>query len=162
MHSVRYGLRPVAFVYIWKMTLVMVATTLLLAITGATGEGLGAYAKAGSIASEALSMIRTVTAFGVQEESARYENELRNAYKAEVKKAFAMGFGLGANMFSMLSIFGFTLWYGYRLVQNGELDSGPVFIVFFSVIIGASGVGWPARASTSCKLRAVRRHRFTT
>lgn len=142
----------VAFAYSWKMTLAVLATTPILAITGglmakvttsSTEEGLGAYSNAGAIANEAISMIRTVTAFGAQkEEEERYEKELNNAYKAEVKKGFVMGTGLGLVMLTFLCIFGFSLWFGNFLLKRKQInDAGTIFTVFFSVVIGASGLG---------------------
>ncbi len=87
-------------------------------------------------------MIRTVTAFGAQrEEAARYEDELYNAVQGGGEEGLAMGVGLGCVMLSMFSIFGFSLWYGNRLVVRERLLPGNVFIVFFSVFIGASGLG---------------------
>ena len=142
----------VAFIFSWKLTLAVLATTPLLAAAGGimakvttdtTSGGLGAYSRAGAIANEAISMIRTVTAFGAQkEEEERFGNELDEAYKAEVKKGFAMGTGLGSVMFVFMCIFGFSLWLGWLLLKRGDIsNSGDVFIVFFSVVIGASGLG---------------------
>lgn len=140
----------VAFYYSWKMTLVVLGATPMIAIGGGimaklmstySSEGLGAYARAGAIATEALSMIRTVTAFSAQEEEVeRYEEELYDAYTAEVKRSFAMGFGLGAFFLSMFCMFGFCLWYGHRLTLDG-LPAGKVFVVFFNVILAANGLG---------------------
>lgn len=142
----------VAFSYSWKMTLAVLATTPFLAITAAimakltadgTEDGLDAYSAAGSVASEAISMIKTVTAFGAQkEEEERYEKELNKAYKSEVRKGFTMGIGLGLVMLCFLCIFGFSLWFGNFLFKRKQIrDVGTIFTVFFSVVIGASGIG---------------------
>lgn len=86
----------VGLMYGWKLALVIIAMTPVLILTGmmfgnalaeATGEGLGAYAEAGGIASEVLAMIRTVTAFGGQEEEAlrceaTLKGSLEKAYKS--------------------------------------------------------------------------------
>lgn len=99
----------IALVYSWKISLVILATTPLIAACGAifaklttatTEDGLGAYGGAGSIAAEAIGLIKTVTAFGGQEEeAARYEKELQTAYKAGVKKGILTGTGFGITMF---------------------------------------------------------------
>ena len=66
----------IGFIYGWKMSLVVLACTPAIAVTGyvffkvATKFSkleLDAYAKAGDVAEEVLSSIRTVTAFGGQE-----------------------------------------------------------------------------------------------
>lgn len=79
----------IGFIYGWKMALVILATTPVLALTGYlffavttkfSKEELDSYAKAGDIAEEVLSSIRTVTAFGGQEEElARYAENLTEA-----------------------------------------------------------------------------------
>lgn len=67
----------VAFVVGWKLALVMLAVCPLIVLAGAlTGKVMGslsskeqtAYAEAGAIAEQAISSIRTVVAFGGEEE----------------------------------------------------------------------------------------------
>lgn len=92
--------------------------------TDSTEGGLGAYSNAGGIANEAISMIRTVTAFGAQkEEEERYSEQLDTAYKSEVKKGFAMGVGLGSVMFVFMCIFGFSLWLGAKFIRDGTMKN---------------------------------------
>jgi ABC-type multidrug transport system fused ATPase/permease subunit len=104
-----------AFVHSWKLTLVVLSVTPILALCGAffaqvtaeaVGDGQDAYGNAGTIASEVLSLIKTVSAFGGQEEEARrYEKNLDTAYKAGVKKGIAAGFGMGLPMFLMCCVY---------------------------------------------------------
>lgn len=73
----------VAFVYGWKLALVMLAVCPLIVLSGAlTGKVMAsltskeqtAYAEAGAIAEQAISSIRTVVAFGGEnEELKKYE-----------------------------------------------------------------------------------------
>ena len=74
----------VAFVYDWRLTLVIMSLAPLLVVAGAnfskmliTGstQGQTLYAGAGGIADEALTLIRTVVSFGTQnQEVSRYAN----------------------------------------------------------------------------------------
>ena len=66
----------IGFIYGWKMSLVVLACTPAIAVTGYvffvvttkfSKSELDSYAKAGDVAEEVLSSIRTVTAFGGQE-----------------------------------------------------------------------------------------------
>ncbi|KAH3689239.1 hypothetical protein DPMN_191104 [Dreissena polymorpha] len=76
----------VGFVHGWKLTLVILSISPLLALCAvimtklvgkASGAELKAYAKAGAIAEEVLGAIRTVLAFGGEEkECKRYERNL--------------------------------------------------------------------------------------
>jgi ABC-type multidrug transport system fused ATPase/permease subunit len=104
-----------AFVHSWKLTLVILSVTPILALCGAVfaqvtaqsvGDGQDAYGKAGAVANEVLSLIKTVSAFGGQEEEARrYEKYLDIAYKSGVKKSIAAGFGMGLTMFLMCCVY---------------------------------------------------------
>ena len=67
---------------------------------------LNSYAKAGEIAEEVLSSIRTVTSLGGQpEELARYAESLEDAKRVGVKKQTAIGL---ANGLWFLVLFGYT------------------------------------------------------
>jgi ATP-binding cassette, subfamily B (MDR/TAP), member 1 len=108
----------IAFVYSWQLTLVILSVAPLLAVCGvlfaksateSVGEGQTAYGAAGSIASEVLSLIKTVSAFGGQEEEARrYEKQLDSAYKRGVKKSLVTGVGYGITFFIIFCIYGYA------------------------------------------------------
>lgn len=141
----------VGFRYGWQLTLLVLGVTPVLLISGAvfgnasadaTGDGLGAYGEAGGVASEVLSLIRTVTAFGGQEEEAkRYEKSLNKASKAAVKAAVNSGLGLGSAMLLILCTYGLAFWVGSILVRNGKMTVGDVLLTFFSITLGASSLG---------------------
>jgi ABC-type multidrug transport system fused ATPase/permease subunit len=108
----------IAFVFSWKLTLVILSFFPLLAGSGAiigkrtagsTSEGQDAYGAAGSVASETLSLIRTVTAFGGQEEEAhQYEKQLNVAYKSGVRKALWGGLGIGVVNFIIFAAYAYV------------------------------------------------------
>jgi ATP-binding cassette, subfamily B (MDR/TAP), member 1 len=141
----------ISFIYSWKLTLVILSITPLLAACGAvfakltadtTGEGQGAYGAAGGIANEGLSLIRTVHAFGGQEEEAkRYEEKLDSAYSFGVRKGFYNGLGLGMIMFWIFAIHALCFWYGARLIRNGDIDPQDLFVAFFSSFVAAMSLG---------------------
>lgn len=144
----------IAFIYTWKLTLVILSVTPVLAICGAvfaaltadtTSEGQGAYGGAGAIASEVLSLIRTVHAFGGQEEEAkRYEKELAGAQKAGIAKGFFTGAGLGVTMFLIFCAYALSFWFGARLIRNKETTVTDLFVAFFSVLMGSMAIGQAA------------------
>jgi ABC-type bacteriocin/lantibiotic exporter with double-glycine peptidase domain len=82
----------VAFVYGWDLTLVIMSMIPFMIIFGGMAakvqssfaeKEMEAYGKAGAIAEEALSAIRTVVAFGGQDnEIGRYEKNLQGAKKS--------------------------------------------------------------------------------
>ncbi|XP_035317261.1 ATP-binding cassette sub-family B member 5 isoform X1, partial [Cricetulus griseus] len=102
-----------------------------------TSKELDAYSKAGAVAEEVLSSIRTVTAFGAQEkEIQRYTQNLKDAKDAGIKKAIASKLSLGAVYFFMNGAYGLAFWYGTSLIFSGEpgYTIGTILAVFFSVI----------------------------
>jgi ATP-binding cassette, subfamily B (MDR/TAP), member 1 len=111
----------IAFIYSWQLTLVILSVAPLLAICGvifakaateSVGEGQGAYSAAGAVASEVLSLIKTVSAFGGQEEEARrYDKQLDRAYKSGIKKSISTGLGYGVTFFMIFCIYGYVRHY---------------------------------------------------
>ena len=98
-----------AFYHGWELTLVMIAAMPLLMIavaiiagsqTALTEKEANAYGRAGAIADEVLSSIRTVVAFGGQDkEVERYESKLIYAKKAGLLRGILTGVG---GMFTFL------------------------------------------------------------
>ncbi|XP_036912141.1 ATP-binding cassette sub-family B member 5 [Sturnira hondurensis] len=137
----------------WKLTLVTLSTSPLIIASAAmfsrivislTSKELNAYSKAGAVAEEVLSSIRTVIAFGAQEkEIQRYTHNLKDAKDVGIKKAIASKLSLGAVYFFMNGTYGLTFWYGTSLILNGEpgYTIGTVLAVFFSVIHSSYCIG---------------------
>ncbi|KAK9760997.1 hypothetical protein K7432_014454 [Basidiobolus ranarum] len=141
----------IAFLAGWKMTLVLLTAVPVMGFCGAlmakytmesSSEGQDSYAKAGGLAEQAISSIRTVVAFnGQSREVKRFEEVLANAYKSGVKKAFITGAGMGSFMFVMFCAYSLAFWYGGKLVKEGEMQPGNVLTVLFGTIIGAFSIG---------------------
>ncbi|XP_033762430.1 ATP-dependent translocase ABCB1-like isoform X2 [Pecten maximus] len=141
----------IGFYYGWKLTLVILAISPLLAATGfvmnklvgtMSSLELKAYAKAGAVAEEVLSSIRTVVAFGGQKkEFVRYDKNLEHAKAIGVKKSLTSGLSMGLIWFIMMGSYALGFWYGAKLVREDGYSIGKVLIVFFSVLIGAFSLG---------------------
>ncbi|CAJ0587030.1 unnamed protein product, partial [Mesorhabditis spiculigera] len=130
-----------AFVLSWKMTLIMLAfMPLFLAPMFLAGKfikktiprELAAYGKAGAVAEEVVSGIRTVVAFNGQEkEIKRYESHLRAGEKHGIRKSFFTAAGV-------------SFYFGTVLVTKDEITPGVVFAVFWAVISGTFAIGHAA------------------
>ncbi|XP_004702768.1 ATP-binding cassette sub-family B member 5 [Echinops telfairi] len=130
----------------WKLALVTLSTAPLIMASAAvcsrmvislTSKEFSAYSKAGAVAEEVLSSIRTVIAFGGQEkEIQRYTQNLKDAKDVGVKKAIISKLSLGAVYFFMNGTYGLAFWYGTSLILSGDpaYTIGTVLAVFFSVI----------------------------
>ncbi|CAD5111259.1 DgyrCDS587 [Dimorphilus gyrociliatus] len=141
----------IAFVKGWKLTLVILATTPIIAILGAAVSKLSAilaqkelqvYSKAGAVAEQAISNIRTISAFsGQQKEAARYDQQLGKAKKFGIKKGLATGIFMGSFNLAFFGMMALALWYGGKLYRDEGLKVGDTVTVFFSVLLGAFFLG---------------------
>ncbi|XP_077436057.1 bile salt export pump [Vanacampus margaritifer] len=142
----------VGFIGGWKLTLVVIAVSPLIgvaaglmavAVARLTGRELKAYAKAGAVADEVLSSIRTVAAFGGEDKEAkRYDRNLVEAQNWGVKKGAIIGMFQGYLWCIIFLTFALAFWYGSQLViDTKELSPGTLIQVFFGVLIAAINLG---------------------
>lgn len=114
-----------------------------------TENELKAYAKAGGVAEEVFSSIRTVMAFGGQsKEIDRFQDNLTFAKKAGIKRGMATGIGAGLVWGIIYASYALAFWYGISLIlaacDGNSYSSSDLLIVFFSVLIGAMQIGQAA------------------
>uniref|UniRef100_A0A8C8KAM6 ATP-binding cassette, sub-family B (MDR/TAP), member 11a n=1 Tax=Oncorhynchus tshawytscha TaxID=74940 RepID=A0A8C8KAM6_ONCTS len=140
----------VGFIGGWKLTLVVIAVSPLIglaaglmAVARLTGRELQAYAKAGSVADEVLSSIRTVAAFGGEDkEVERYDKNLIEAQNWGVKKGTIIGVFQGYLWCIIFLCYALAFWYGSKLViETKELSPGTLIQVFFGVLMAAMNLG---------------------
>uniref|UniRef100_A0A8C4VGH9 Bile salt export pump n=1 Tax=Falco tinnunculus TaxID=100819 RepID=A0A8C4VGH9_FALTI len=135
------------FVSGWKLTLVIIAVSPLLGVGAAvaklTGRELKAYAKAGAVADEVLSSIRTVAAFGGEKKEAeRYDKNLVFAQHWGIRKGIIMGLFTGYMWLIIFLCYALAFWYGSKLVlEEEEYSPGTLLQVFFGVLVGALNLG---------------------
>ncbi|NWS10523.1 ABCBB protein, partial [Pachyramphus minor] len=140
------------FVSGWKLTLVIIAVSPLLGVGAAvyglavaklTGQELKAYAKAGAVADEVLSSIRTVAAFGGEKkEVERYDKNLVFAQHWGIRKGIIMGLFTGYMWLIIFLSYALAFWYGSKLVlEEEEYSPGTLLQVFFGVLVGALNLG---------------------
>uniref|UniRef100_A0A3B4XS69 ATP-binding cassette, sub-family B (MDR/TAP), member 4 n=1 Tax=Seriola lalandi dorsalis TaxID=1841481 RepID=A0A3B4XS69_SERLL len=141
----------IGFIKGWKLTLVILAVSPALGISAAlfskvltsfTSKEQTAYAKAGAVAEEVLSAIRTVFAFSGQDrEIKRYHKNLEDAKRMGIKKALSANIAMGFTFLMIYLSYALAFWYGSTLVLSKEYTIGTVLTVFFVVLIGAFTVG---------------------
>ncbi|XP_044065309.1 ATP-binding cassette, sub-family B (MDR/TAP), member 4 isoform X3 [Siniperca chuatsi] len=135
----------------WKLTLVILAVSPALGISAAvfsrvlatfTSKEQTAYAKAGAVAEEVLSAIRTVFAFSGQDrEIKRYNKNLEDAKNMGIKKAISANVAMGFTFMMIYLSYALAFWYGSTLILSKEYTIGTLLTVFFVVLIGAFTVG---------------------
>ncbi|XP_072241207.1 bile salt export pump [Leuresthes tenuis] len=142
----------IGFVKGWKLTLVIVAASPLIGLGAGlmavfvaklTGMELQAYAKAGAVADEVLSAIRTVAAFGGEKkEVERYDRNLISAQRWGIRKGLIMGFFTGYMWLIIFLCYALAFWYGSTLVVDAEeYTPGTLLQVFFGVLVAAMSLG---------------------
>uniref|UniRef100_A0A8C4XA74 Bile salt export pump-like n=1 Tax=Erpetoichthys calabaricus TaxID=27687 RepID=A0A8C4XA74_ERPCA len=140
----------VGFMGSWKLTLVVIAVSPLIGLGAGlmfvaklTGQELKAYAKAGAVADEVLSAIRTVAAFGGEKkEVERYDQNLVEAQNWGIRKGAIMGLFQGYLWCIIFLCYALAFWYGSKLViEDRELSAGGLIQVFFGVLFAAMNLG---------------------
>ncbi|KAG0251782.1 Multidrug resistance protein 1 [Mortierella polycephala] len=141
----------IAFSRGWKLSLVLLSCVPLIGLCAAmmakftvasATKGQDSYSKAGAIAEQTFSSIRTIVAFGGQKrETDAYVKQLDEAFAVGKKKAIAIGVGIGAFMFILFAAYSLSFWYGSHEVYKGNMTSGSVLNVFMGMIIGAFALG---------------------
>ncbi|KAI0558615.1 ABC transporter [Gracilaria domingensis] len=141
----------IAFIYGWKLTLIILAISPLLALGGVLFGKLAAesssdtqksYGAAGGVASEVLSLIRTVTAYNGQEsEARRYDEKLQEAYSYGVRRSAYSGGALGFTYGVIFCTFAVAFTFGAGQVRSGAMEPGDIIITFFSVFIATISIG---------------------
>jgi ABC-type multidrug transport system fused ATPase/permease subunit len=89
-----------------------------------TTDEQGSYAKAGNVAEEALTNVRTVAAFsGCDKEIERYVEGLTVANAAAKKRGFFGAFGVGLMWCIIYMAYALAFWYGTKLILEGRKDT---------------------------------------
>ncbi|KAK0596317.1 hypothetical protein LWI29_014603 [Acer saccharum] len=140
----------VSFFLQWRLALLATALTPLtlgasyLSLIINVGPKLdnNSYAKASTIASGAVSNIRTVTTFSAQEQLIKsFDRALSEPRKQSVKRSQILGLTLGFSQGAMYGAYTLTLWYGALLVKQGETSFGTVYKIFLILVLSSFSVG---------------------
>ncbi|KAJ0776993.1 putative ABC-type xenobiotic transporter [Helianthus annuus] len=140
----------VGFKESWKVSLVILAVTPVTMFCGiaykavyvglATKE-VNSYKKAGGIAEQAISSIRTAFSFVAEQKVAdRYDTLLQESIPVGKKLGFAKGIGIGVIYLVTYSTWALAFWYGSILISKHEISGGKAIACFFGVNVGGRGL----------------------
>ncbi|KAL6839693.1 hypothetical protein ACP4OV_030381 [Aristida adscensionis] len=140
----------VGFAKSWRIALAVFAVTPVMMACGIaykaiygglTAKDEASYQRAGSVAQQAISSIRTVVSFVMEDRLAdKYAEWLNRAAPIGVKMGFAKGAGMGVIYLVTYSQWALALWYGSELVGRGEIRGGDAIACFFGVMVGGRGL----------------------
>ncbi|XP_057463843.1 ABC transporter B family member 15-like isoform X1 [Actinidia eriantha] len=144
------GCNAVAFVMLWRLAIVGFPFMVLLVIPGLIyGRSLMDIArkmreehnKAGTIAEQAISSIRTVYSFvGENKTIAEYSMALQGPVRLGLKQGLAKGLAIGSNGL-VFAIWSFMSYYGSRLIMFHSARGGTVFVVGSAIVMGGLSLG---------------------
>ncbi|XP_076925256.1 ABC transporter B family member 19-like [Bidens hawaiensis] len=140
----------VGFIKSWKVSLAVLAVTPVTMFCGiaykaiyvglATKE-VNSYKKAGGIAEQAISSIRTVFSFVAEQKlSDKYDALLQESVPVGKKLGFAKGIGIGVIYLVTYSTWALAFWYGSILISKHEISGGTAIACFFGVNVGGRGL----------------------
>jgi ATP-binding cassette subfamily B (MDR/TAP) protein 1 len=141
----------IAFVEYWKLALILSSTVIVLTVTGSVGtyisvkytkRSMSSHRTSTSIAEEAISAVKYVTAFGIQETMMRrYVAHLSDAEVPGLKAGITTA--LMNSMVNAIPYFSYALsfWEGSRLLVRDEMSISGVTTSTLAIVIGAWAVG---------------------
>ncbi|KAF2193181.1 multidrug resistance protein-like protein 1 [Zopfia rhizophila CBS 207.26] len=141
----------VAFAVQWKLALItvsivptiLVVTSVCVVIdTKQESAMLAIYSKAGQLAEEVFSTMRTVHSFWLNPLlSDKYDSLLGDAMKVGMKKSPNYAVLFSTEFFCVYAGYGLAFWQGIRMYTTGEIkESGDVFTVILAVIVAATAM----------------------
>ena len=100
------------------------------------------YSRAGTLAQDAISSVKTIHAFGAQEKIVKlYDENLEAAHKEGKKKSVIFGVLFSIQTFLVMCGTALAFWQGYRMYLSGEIpDVGKVFTVVLAVTFGSTAI----------------------
>ncbi|KAL0748526.1 hypothetical protein Bca101_030528 [Brassica carinata] len=144
------GSYVVAFIMMWRLIIVGFPFIVLLVIPGLMyGRALISisrkireeYNEAGSIAEQAISLVRTVYAFGSETKLiAKFSVALQGSVKLGLRQGLVKGISIRSNGISY-AIWGFMTWYGTRMVMYHGAKGGTIFAVIICITFGGTSLG---------------------
>ncbi|XP_020240290.1 ABC transporter B family member 15 [Cajanus cajan] len=148
--SMFVGSYIVAFALLWRLAIVGFPFVALLVIPGfmygRTLMGLASkireeYNKAGTIAEQAISSIRTVYSFvGESKTIDAFSDALKGSVELGLRQGLAKGLAIGSNGV-VFAIWAFMSYYGSRLVMYHGAKGGTVFAVGAAIALGGLALG---------------------
>ena len=141
----------IIFFQSWKLSLLMLSVVPFLAIGGRIYGSFvrnisknyqDALGKAGETAEQAFSCIRTVRSFSQEGyEVAAYRGKIMDSFRYGAKRAWAYGIFIGCVGLAAYLVIALVLWYGAKLVIQGEfkpkdLNSFLLYTIYIAVALG--------------------------
>ncbi|KAI9218474.1 P-glycoprotein [Blastocladiella britannica] len=108
-------------------------------------EALVSYGRAGAIAEEVLTALRTVVSFGGEKrECVRYDVQLEEVRQQEAKKGYIAGIGIGCIFLSLFGSYALGFYFGGLGIADGTIQIGDLVTCFMNFLVGSFSLGGAA------------------
>jgi ATP-binding cassette subfamily B (MDR/TAP) protein 1 len=128
----------------WRLALVMIAVQPLIIVCfyarrvllkSMSKKSIHAQAESSKLAAEAVSNLRTITAFSSQERILRlFEQSQDGPRKESIRQSWFAGLGLGTSMSLMTCTWALDFWYGGRLMAEHHISAKELFQTFMILV----------------------------
>ncbi|KAK1600929.1 hypothetical protein QYE76_007980 [Lolium multiflorum] len=128
----------------WRLALVMIAVQPLIIVCfyarrvllkSMSKKSIQAQSESSKLASEAVSNLRTITAFSSQGRILGLFNQAQNGPRKEsIRQSWIAGLGLGTSMSLMVCTWALDFWFGGRLIAEHHITAKALFQTFFILV----------------------------
>lgn len=141
----------ISFVRSWRLALILMSSIVTIVGTMSLGASfmvkypkmsLSAYAQGATVAEEAISSVRHVTAFGIQDRLARrYSQHLIKAESAGLRSRLALAVMIAVMNCVIFWTYGLAFWQGSRFLVKGDISLGALVTILVATLNGAFTLG---------------------
>ena len=128
----------------WRLALVMIAIQPLIItcfytrrvlLKSMSSKAIKAQEESSKLAAEAVSNLRTVTAFSSQDRILKMlEKAQEGPRKESIRQSWYAGLGLGCSQGLMSCTWALDFWYGGKLISQGQIHSKAMFETFMILV----------------------------
>ncbi|CAD6251575.1 unnamed protein product [Miscanthus lutarioriparius] len=128
----------------WRLALVMIAVQPLIIVCfyarrvllkSMSQKSIQAQSESSRLAAEAVSNLRTITAFSSQERILHLFDQAQDGPRKEsIRQSWFAGLGLGTSMSLMTCTWALDFWYGGKLVAEHHITSKALFQTFMILV----------------------------
>ncbi|KAL6888372.1 hypothetical protein ACP4OV_009398 [Aristida adscensionis] len=128
----------------WRLALVMIAVQPLIIVCfyarrvllkSMSKKSIQAQSESSKLAAEAVSNLRTITAFSSQDRILRLFDQAQDGPRKEsIRQSWFAGLGLGTSMSLMTCTWALDFWYGGRLMAEHHITAKALFQTFMILV----------------------------
>ncbi|XP_013616436.1 PREDICTED: ABC transporter B family member 15-like [Brassica oleracea var. oleracea] len=128
----------------WRLALVMIAVqpviivcfyTRLVLLKNMSKKAIKAQDESSKLAAEAVSNVRTITAFSSQERIMKMlEKAQQNPRRESIRQSWFAGIGLAMSQSLTSCMWALDFWYGGRLIEGGYITAKALFETFMILV----------------------------